>query len=321
MTVAAPSRADDRRHVGLIAGVAFQPVFILGDHRSGTTLLYQLLARAERFNVVQAYHLIRYDGVLDDHLAGRAGEARRELAEQFRRLGLTDRLLDGVPVSPELPEEYGFRLADEFRPKLSPQNLPRLVELCRKVQWVSDPGRPLLLKNPWDYANFLYLKEAFPEARFIFLHRHPLQVISSQIRAARQLYGVRSPYHALLNGAYARVWGQPLRRRLIQWMFSPRFGLGVRVATRHVARAAAYFVEHIGSLPETDYVEVKFEAVCADPGRAVATILAFLQFAPQAGGDYAGLIEPRSSPLLPEVQQSAPAIARRLRRYLEHCRY
>lgn len=321
MTVAAQTWADDRRHAGLIAAVAFQPVFILGDHRSGTTLLYQLLARTECFNMVQAYHLIRYDRVLEDHLAGRADEARRQLAEQFRQLGLTDRLLDGVAVSPELPEEYGFRLADEFRPKLTPANLPRLVELCRKVQWVSDPGRPLLLKNPWDFANFVYVKQAFPGARFIFLHRHPLQVINSQIRAARQLYGVRSPYHALLNGAYARVWSQPIRRRLIQGMFAPRFGLGVRVATRHVARATDYFLEHVGRLPGADYVEVRFEDLCADPGRAIAAILDFLELAPPAGADYAGLIEPRSSPLLPEVQKNAPAIARRLSRYLAYCRY
>ena len=37
------------------------PVFILGLHRSGTTLLYEMLAETGYWNCVWAWHVIRVD--------------------------------------------------------------------------------------------------------------------------------------------------------------------------------------------------------------------------------------------------------------------
>ncbi|NJN19548.1 MAG: sulfotransferase, partial [Oscillochloris sp.] len=97
-------------------------VFIMGDHRSGTTLLYQLLAATGGFNVVTAYHVINFDQVLADHGAGRSAAARCELAARLGALGISDRKLDGVIVSPDLPEEYGFLLEDGPQPRLRAHN-------------------------------------------------------------------------------------------------------------------------------------------------------------------------------------------------------
>jgi hypothetical protein len=146
-------------------------------------------------------------------------------------------------------------------------------------------------------------------------------VINSQIRAARQLYSLRSPYHALLDSAYAQVWDRPLRRHLTRLLFSPFLGLGLRVAARHVARATRYFLDHVGRLPERDYVEVKFEDLCVDPRATLATILRFLQVEPQSAAAYADLIETRPTRWLPEVRRGAPAILKRLQPYLDWCRY
>ncbi|WP_410969796.1 hypothetical protein, partial [Salmonella sp. SAL4450] len=77
-----------------LEGLSFHPVFIMGDHRSGTTMLYQWLAATEAFTVVTAYHVIRYDQILSDHFNGRTDSSRRELAELFDRQGLTDRIID-----------------------------------------------------------------------------------------------------------------------------------------------------------------------------------------------------------------------------------
>src|SRR5262245_23063656 len=67
--------------------VEFQPVFIQGEHRSGTTLLYKLLAQSGCFNIVTVYHLLHYDELLANHLSVTEAEARRSLDERFKSLG------------------------------------------------------------------------------------------------------------------------------------------------------------------------------------------------------------------------------------------
>jgi hypothetical protein len=41
----------DRQHQNLLENVNFSPIFIMGDHRSGTTLLHQTLVGTECFNL------------------------------------------------------------------------------------------------------------------------------------------------------------------------------------------------------------------------------------------------------------------------------
>ena len=143
---------SDASHVHRLAGIPVEPVFISGLHRSGTTLLHSLLLATQRFNGVTAYHVLRYRQILARHLAGETEQAKAELAEQFRAAGVLDRVIDGVQVTPDTPEEYGFVIADPGPPRLRPANLKRFTDLCRKVQFTGEPGRRLLLKNPCDFG-------------------------------------------------------------------------------------------------------------------------------------------------------------------------
>src|SRR5918996_1192606 len=135
----------DSNHLGLLRGGSFSPVFILGSSRSGTTILYRLLSMTNRFNCVTAYHLLKYDELLANHRGNATEDVKRELSERFRRLGMAGSRFDGVEISPDFPEEYGFALSPGSRQKLTPRSLPRFLELCRKVQFVSVADRPLLL--------------------------------------------------------------------------------------------------------------------------------------------------------------------------------
>ena len=83
-------RAADLEHAHRFQGLSFDPVFIVGDHRSGTTVLYQLLASTGAFSVVTAYHVICYDRIVADHLFKQAGAARQRLAAGVRRLDHVD---------------------------------------------------------------------------------------------------------------------------------------------------------------------------------------------------------------------------------------
>lgn len=306
----------DDPYLPLLEDVQFEPMFILGDHRSGTTLLYKLLSATGSFNFVTAYHIIRYDQVLFNYVNGREDDARQALDELLRSLGLRDRVVDGVAVTSDLPEEYGFILPNAgYRPQLSPSNLPGFIELCKKVQFVSASDRPLLLKNPWDFLNFIYVKAAFPEAKFIFIHRHPIHVLNSQLRATRSLLSTRNAYVALIARWYAQLFERPGQLFAMRLLFSSHFDLGLRIATRHVVRATTYFLQHVGSLPETDYVSVRYEDLCEDPETIVVRILEFLGLKPAVSLAYDTFIEPRPVDLLPEVARKRYRILQRLEPY------
>ncbi|MGH9389391.1 MAG: sulfotransferase, partial [Vicinamibacteria bacterium] len=171
----APSRARS---------TSFRPVFIMGNARAGTTVLYQTLARTGCFNYVSAYHLIRHDEVVDHHMRGTTQKAKLELARLFRDLGIAEARFDGVSVDPDFPEEYGFHLG-RLRFQLTRKTFPKFLELCRNVELVSGSDKPFLLKNPWDYRRFLFVKELLPDSKFIFIHREPADVASSILRAMR----------------------------------------------------------------------------------------------------------------------------------------
>lgn len=321
MTVVAPhGPTPDSQYLAQLQDVAFQPVFIMGDHRSGTTLLYQLLNATGYFNVVTAYSIIRYDALLANHLTGKTEQAQQQLAQEFKALGLHDRLIDGVAVSPDLPEEYGFRLHKAGpRPKLQPNNLASFIELCKKVQFVSHPDRPLLLKNPWDFLNFLYVKEQLPQAKFIFLHRHPLALINSQVNATRSVFARKNPYIALIHGWYARLFAQPLQLALTRWLFQSK--LGVRITNRHVLRATNYFLKHVGALPTADYVSITYEDLCQDPQTTLTTILRFLTMQGEVSPSVVAMVKPRQLTVAPEIERQYPALAHRLHAYMTYVGY
>lgn len=320
---AAPEAHPDRPYLPLLAGLRFRPTFIMGDHRSGTTILYKLLGLSGHFNIVTAYHIINYGELLYNHIHGRSGESRAALAARFAELGLSDRGFDALLAGPDTPEEYGFILRGEGqRPRLRPANRASLVELAQKVQFTGDPRRGLLLKNPWDYfLNFRYVKRAFPDSRFIFIQRHPLDTINSQLRATRELFAAQNPYVALVAGWYRRLWAQPARLRAMRLLFSPQLGLGRRLVLRHVARAGAYFLANVGHLPSTDYICIRYEDLCRDPAATIGRLLAALGLEGGGSIDYRGLLAPRDGRLLPEIEALRATAHRRMRPFYERFGY
>ncbi|MEM8963789.1 MAG: sulfotransferase [Acidobacteriota bacterium] len=310
----------DHEHLKRLDGVDFRPVFVLGNHRSGTTLLYQMLAASESFNVVTAYHVIEGDRLLTNHLESRETTVKKELREMLARRTAADggkRLIDEVSVSPDLPEEYGFRLSER---KIRPRNLSEFITFCKKVQYIAGDTKPLLLKNPWDFPNFLFLRQALPQARFIFIHRNPLRVMNSQIRAVRALFSARAPYHALVDPWYRRIAASPTLLAFARWALSPPLGILFREVMGTMRESAVYFMQNHKAL-EGAYIQVRYEDLCEDPSSTISRILGFLDMEPTQPQAYAPLVRPRRLDLLPEVEKNADQIKRLLGPYLEHCGY
>ncbi len=283
-------------------------------------MLYEWMSATQAFTVVIAYHVIRYDRIVSDHVNGRTEASKRELVELFRSYGLTDRVIDSIRVGPDLPEEYGFAIDPGPRPHLSFETAPRFEELCRKLRLVGG-DRPVLLKNPWDVLHFAFVKQTFANARFIFVHREPLAVINSQLRAIRSMLAERNDYLMLLACWYKRLFDSPVRLRAARWIWNPRTGIGLHLARRHVKRVAEYFLGHIQSLPADDYLAVRYEDLCAEPEDTMQRIIGFAGVTPPAWPQYRDLSAPRGLKLLAEVEQQQTAIRRQLRSFYEYAGY
>ena len=317
-------RSDrDAQYDHLLADVTFRPVFVMGDHRSGTTILYKILGATGCFNIVTVYHIARFNRLVYDQVNQLGAESREELNAYLRQQGMQDRVFDRMTVDADTPEEYGFILRNGgARPQLREDNVADLMALCKKLQFTSGNTLPVLLKNPWDYfRNFLYVKQMFPDSKFIFIHRYPPPVIHSQMTTMESLLSARNAYVALVAGWYDALFRQPARLALTRFMFSSHFDLGLRWAVRHVQRAADYYLENSPYLPAEDCVTVRYEDLCADPRGTVAGIMQALEMDDYADIDYARYIKARDVPLTDSLTRRWPKISRSLKPYLDRFGY
>jgi hypothetical protein len=312
----------DEPYLDLLKKVDFQPIFIMAEHRSGTTLLYQTLAATECFNFLRAYHIIKYDAILSNHVNRTENQVCQELEKLLKSLGMKDRVIDNVEVTPDLPEEYGFILKNSgYESYLNPDNLPIFKELCSKIQFVSAPDRPLLLKNPWCFSHFMYVKSAFPKAKFIFLHRHPIHVLNSRLKAARSILSSRNEYIVLISQQYKQIFDNPLQRFVYPLLYSSFLDLGLRRVTKEAVQSTTYFLENIDALPQRDYVSVTYEDLCKAPEATILKILGFLGLEARATLAYDSLIQPRPLKLLPEVERKYDEIRQKLQPYFAYHGY
>src|SRR5262245_28378990 len=81
-------------------------VFIMGCHRSGTSMLYHLLAYTGQLDYVSAYDIIKYDELLHNRITGREAQVKADLQSVLKQEAT--RGLDDLPVGTDLPEEYRF---------------------------------------------------------------------------------------------------------------------------------------------------------------------------------------------------------------------
>jgi hypothetical protein len=283
----------------------------MGPHRSGTTILCRILAATGCFNTSTAYHILNRDRLLELYFTGQEQAAKEALKRLFVSRGMYGVEYNSMRLGPDSIEEYGFALDYQGRrPLLDRRNLRGFDEFCRKLQLIQDPGRPLLLKNPYDTLNFIQIHQVFPAARFIFIYRHPVDVINSQTRLLRSFFRERDEYHFLLHNRYRRMYQRPIQLALARMIYSERLGLFVRQVSHYVSSNFDYILEHVDDLGETA-IGLTYQELCRRPNTVVQRVLAFLGETERTPRDYSDMIQTRTSPILPEVERHRAWIGKR----------
>jgi len=321
----------DSLYLNLLDDINFKPIFIIGLHRSGTTLLHKVLAETRCFNYVNYYHAIKYDELLYNHINKKDNQVCQELKEFFNSQGIITRAYDNVKVTVDTPVEYqsliGNRFSKarygqtEFEIYLNSENLQKFIEVCKKIQCISKADCPILLKNPSEFANFKFLKSAFPGAKFIFIHREPIPVINSWLKMQRSAWSKKSNSLAIRWPLYNQTFENFLLRSYRWILESEYFDLGVHRAMKRHVEKTTYFLQNIDSLQNQDYVSVRYEDFCKQPEVTILKILGFIGLKARATLDYEKLIEPRPLDLLPEVERNSEQIKKLLQPYRTYCGY
>ncbi|QDV31893.1 hypothetical protein Spb1_38390 [Planctopirus ephydatiae] len=201
-TVALRSLLDNRisSRPEIIAKPVHRPVFIVSMPRTGTTFLHKLLSQDHRARPLYAWEAL--SPVVSEKSLQRKEDPRirqaryiswmqRILVPGFSRMHKFDPLgpeedtplLKSTFVSPtDLVFPSGYR---EWYMQQSPADLSRHLEFYERLLQLLQSERPVpddgfwALKSPVHGYHLLSLRERFPNAKFIVLHRRMSEVIPS----------------------------------------------------------------------------------------------------------------------------------------------
>jgi hypothetical protein len=241
------TRVDDTR--------VLPPLFILGHWRSGTTHLHNLLTLDPQFAYPNIYQSLNpYTFLLTESTMGPVVDL----------LTMSRRPQDAMTIGSKAPAEDEFALCAlttlspylewafpggsyDYGKYLTFREAPEeevarwkaaLVLFLKKLTLLY--GRPVVLKSPPHTARIRRLLEAFPDARFVHIHRDPFVVFGS----TRHSHNTAAPYFRLQAGA--------------------DFCSDERIIGTYAEMYGAFFEER-GLIPEGRFCEVGFEALERDP--------------------------------------------------------
>lgn len=187
--------------------LAGPPLFIIGHWRSGTTLLHELMMLDAQFTAPTTYQCM-----CPNHFLMTASYADKV---QFLLPG--KRPMDGMQIGWHKPQEDEFALMNMGQPSPycdlafphAPTVWPGSLSLKgldgdQLVAWnkaldvflrrvTLQDARPIVVKSPTHTARVKALLEAYPDAKFIFIHRDPEAVYASTVK----LWGALEEAHGL----------------------------------------------------------------------------------------------------------------------------
>ena len=183
------------------------PVFVIGHWRTGTTLLHDLfsedpnLAFPTTYECFFPHHFLLTEGRLD---------------KAFKVLLPKRRPQDDVPVGFDRPQEEEFAMimlgeGSPYNtmawPRMGPAESEYLdfkgLPKAKTQSWadafmwfyrrlvLKHLGKRLVMKSPANAGRLKVLTRLFPDARFVYIARHPLDVFPSTVKLWRALYSTQ----------------------------------------------------------------------------------------------------------------------------------
>lgn len=269
------------------------PIYILATPRSGTTFLHRMLCADPQFSWIKLYHTIFPSVVLYKLFAG-LGWVDNKLGRPLQRLigmleGKAFQGWDGIhatglskseedeqywvytlmtPASvllfPWMNETADVRFIDELvaarREKLGNYYFGNL----QRHSYATGQDKTLLAKNALAIGRLRTQLSVTPDMRIVHLVRHPYEAIASMISMFTVPWKAHSP-EKMSDPEYT---GQ-IATLLIEYY---RYMLALKQ-----------------ELPSTQYIEVRYEQLIADPKQVVEAV--YTQFEIPMSDDYAAWLE------------------------------
>ncbi|MDX9905650.1 MAG: sulfotransferase [Bacteroidales bacterium] len=230
------------------------PLIIVGHWRTGSTFLHQLLSCDDRFISPTLYQCSFPESFINGERFYRPvmGAMVRKRPIDNMDMGFDDAQEDEfawvklVPGSPFLkfvfPDGQGYfvNAADDFIPpppvrRIWKEQMQQFgAKICR------DTGKRLLLKNPFHSLRIPFIREVFPNAKFIHLHRHPYEVVASSLS----------------------LWKVVARDNQLKG--KPVFP-GTEAVAEGLKKFYSVIERDLAGLPENNYFEISYESLVKDP--------------------------------------------------------
>lgn len=311
----------DETYLNRIEKIDFNPVFILGLHRSGTSILYKILTSTDHFTPVTAYHIIKYEELLSNYHNKKEKNAKKNLTHFIKSKGQDDRGIDKLKITADFAEEYGFLLGKySLKYYITKNNVGYFKEMAKKIKFISSNKKPILLKNPWDLPNFLTIKKLIPNAKFIFIHRHPYKSLSSFIKAAKMIMKKENPYTSMIYHDYKIVNENPLLLYGSKFLYSDKTPFGALNLVKLDSKGVNYYLKNISKISKKDYIDITYENLCKSPNMTVKKILIFLKIEVK-DIDFSSDIKPRKTSLDPDIEFLKDYIDKKMKNYFEKFHY
>lgn len=180
------------------------PLFLLGGWRCGTTHLHNLFALDERFGYSSLFQTMYPHTFLTSQwwwLPLLAAMTPRKRWQDNVSLSLKEPAQDEMALcimtlrSSMLGWVFPHRFLEYERYLDFADVPPREIaewqagfrEFLQKLTYLT--GRPTVLKSPYHTARIRLLRETFPEAKFLHIHRHPYEVFPSLCHTMRKVMG------------------------------------------------------------------------------------------------------------------------------------
>jgi hypothetical protein len=239
-----------------------RPVFLLSPPRAGSTLLFETLAASpDVWTICNESHRV-FESVPGLHPRDRGWSSNRLVAGDAT-----------ADVVERLTQGFRRRLMDRTGRRPGPDDDPVLLE-----------------KTPKNALRVPFLAAAYPDARFVYLHREPVETMSSMLDGWRS--GRFNPYPDL-PGWTGRPWS---------FLLVPRWRelIGRELAEIVVTqwhRTVDTLLGDLAALPARQWCVADYTRLVADPAAEVGRLCGWLGIAYDR--DLTGSLRPSRSTLTP----------------------